>query len=78
MKITDKDPWKHFAEAFQHFDRGWNSADAGFRAIPNEAIGQRRIHTITASSWGSRLRMVCLFLKLALKLLFCGRVTIKL
>lgn len=79
MTPDKKDPWAFFSEAFQHFDRGWAAADKGFQAAsdaPASADG-RKTHLITASNFRRRWKMFALFQRIAWRILFHGKISIK-
>lgn len=79
MKVTrDSLAWEHFNEAFRHFNRGWQAADRAFDSMVEGKPPTGHEHTIAASTWENRWRIFFLFQKLAWKLLWRGRVRIRL
>lgn len=81
----NRDIWAEFHEAFRHADNAFRSVD--WRAMDDVRHTKtddmtdplnRRVHTLTASTWKSRRRMAGLFLWLAWRILTCGRATVKL
>lgn len=79
MKQENRSWQSLFDEAFEHFDRGFSSADKAFKAAESEpSASSGKTHTLAAKTWRRRWKMFRLFQRLAWRILFSGRVTIKL
>ena len=78
MSAQDDKAWAHFTEAWRHFERGWLEADKGFACPPPAYTGPKKAHTLTASTWRSRWKLFWVFQRIAWRLLFRGRCTVRL
>lgn len=79
MSTPEKNPWTHFAEAFRHFDRGWEAADKGFAAAAGAPTDpNNKTHELTASTWRSRWKLFRVFNRIAWRLLLRGKCTVRL
>lgn len=78
MSADDKSPWgRHFDAAFDSLDRAFASIRHVATTDPQDPR-MRKVHTLTASTWRSRWKMFRLFSRLAWRILFRGRVTVRL